>query len=65
VIAQDDSIETRKVAELDKPTAIVFDAEGNAYITIIGTAEEGSDQKPGQVIRFRSRDLESTAAAAQ
>ena len=58
----DDAIETRKVAELDKPTAIAFDAQGNAYVAVIGTAEEGSNQKPGRVLRFRPRDLEATAA---
>lgn len=65
LIVKDDAVETRKVASLDKPTAIVFDAEGNAYVTVIGTVEEGSDQKPGQVIRFRTSDLDATAAAAQ
>lgn len=65
LIVKDDSVETRKVAELDKPTAIAFDAQGNAYVAVVGTAEEGSNQKPGQVIRFRARDLQSTAAAAQ
>lgn len=58
----DDAVESRKVAELDKPTAITFDAEGNAYVAVIGTAEEGSDQKPGRVLRFRARDLDATAA---
>ena len=54
---KDDAVETRKVASLDKPTAIAFDARGNAYITVIGTAEEGADRKPGQVIRIRAAGL--------
>lgn len=62
LMVKDDEVEVRKVAELDKPTTIVFDAEGNAYVAVIGTAEEGSDQKPGRVLRFRAQDLESSAA---
>lgn len=57
LIIKDDAVETRKVAALDKPTAIAFDARGNAYVTVFGTAEEGSDEKPGQLIRIRSAGL--------
>jgi hypothetical protein len=46
-----------KVRELDKPTAIVFDDEGNAYITGFGTAEEGSETKPGYIVRVRAETL--------
>lgn len=52
-----DEVATRKVAALDKPTAIAFDARGNAYVTIFGTQEEGSNRKPGQLLRFRAQDL--------
>lgn len=54
---KDDAVETRKVADLDKPTAIAFEKNGAALVTIFGTAEEGSDRKPGQVLRFRPADL--------
>lgn len=51
-----DKVETRKVASLDKPTAIAFDQRG-AYITVLGTKQEGSDDKPGQLIRIRNEGL--------
>lgn len=51
-----DKVETRKVAALDKPTAIAFDQRG-AYITVLGTKQEGSTEKPGQVIRIRNEGL--------
>jgi DNA-binding beta-propeller fold protein YncE len=63
IMVKDEALETRKVAELDKPTAIAFDAEGNAYVTIIGTAAEGDDGKPGRLLRFRAEDLAGTASA--
>lgn len=53
----DEGVETRKVRELDKPTAIAFDAEGNAFVTILGTAEEGSNRNPGRVVRVPRRGL--------
>ena len=33
------SIEVTKVTGLDKPTAIAVDAEGNVYVTVIGSGE--------------------------
>jgi len=51
-----DKVETRKVASLDKPTAIAFDQRG-AYITVLGTKKEGSSEKPGQLIRIRNEGL--------
>ncbi len=52
-----DECKARKIMALDKPTAIAFDKNGHAYITCIGTAEEGSDRKPGFVIRVPKRAL--------
>jgi DNA-binding beta-propeller fold protein YncE len=36
-----DSVKTKKIAELDKPTAMVFDAEGALYVTVIGEEKKG------------------------
>lgn len=55
----DDGVETRKVRELDKPTAIAFDADGHAFVTILGTAEEGSNRNPGRVVRIARRALQA------
>lgn len=57
----EDGVTTRKVRELDKPTAIAFDGDGNAYVTILGTGEEGSTRKPGRVVRIGRRALNNTA----
>lgn len=54
---KNDAVETRKVTSLDKPTAIAFDKDGHAYITVLGTKEAGSDQKPGQLLRIRAQGL--------
>jgi DNA-binding beta-propeller fold protein YncE len=52
-----DKCTARKVTELDKPTAIAFDPQGNAYITAFGTAEAGSDTKPGVLLRVAKNRL--------
>jgi DNA-binding beta-propeller fold protein YncE len=46
------SIVNKKILGLDKPTALAFGADGSLYITVIGTAEEGSDAKPGKLIKL-------------
>ncbi len=43
-------IRTKKIAVLDKPTAMVFDASGNLYVTVIGVATEANSQ--GQLIKI-------------
>ena len=45
-------VNAKKIASLDKPTALVFAEDGTAYITVIGTAEEGSDAKPGKLLKI-------------
>lgn len=42
----------RKIAELDKPTAMVFGPDGNLYITIIGTGEGDTTAGAGKVVCF-------------
>lgn len=46
------SVKAVKITSLDKPTAMAFDGEGNLYVTVFGTAPEGSKQKPGQLIKI-------------
>ena len=52
-----DKCTARKVASLDKPTAIAFDAKGHAYVTTFGTAEEGAKGKPGKLFRIAKGQL--------
>jgi DNA-binding beta-propeller fold protein YncE len=40
-----------KLASLDKPTSLAFSPDGALYVTLIGTAEEGSTKKPGKLVR--------------
>jgi hypothetical protein len=47
----------RKVAALDKPTAMAFDKDGNLFVTIFGTAEEGAKTKPGKLLKFSKSSL--------
>lgn len=42
----------RKIAELDKPTAMIFAADGSLYVTVIGTGEGESTAGAGKLIRF-------------
>ncbi len=41
----------RKILSLDKPTGLAFDAEGNLYVAVFGTAAEGSDKPAGQLLK--------------
>lgn len=41
-----------KVLELDKPTAMAFAPDGTLYVTVFGTAQEGSDVKPGKLLKI-------------
>jgi len=40
-----------KVLSLDKPSAVVFDANGDCYVAVFGTAAEGSTESVGQIIK--------------
>jgi len=46
------TIGTREIIKLDKPTAMVFAESGELYITEIGTAEEGAEGSPGRLIKL-------------
>lgn len=46
-----DKCTSRKLVDLDKPTSLAFDTNGTILVTVFGTAEEGSERKPGKVMR--------------
>jgi hypothetical protein len=41
-----------KIAPLDKPTALSFSSDGALYVTLLGTAKEGTKEKPGQLVKI-------------
>jgi hypothetical protein len=46
------SIAAVPVAALHKPTAMVFGSDGALYVTVFGSVDEDSDEKPGSVVRI-------------
>ena len=50
-----------KIAELDKPSAMTFDEEGNLYITIIGTGAAGATKGPGALVMIKGLDDDPNA----
>ena len=42
------TVDAKKLASLDKPTALAFGADGTLYITVIGTG----DKKPGMLLKI-------------
>lgn len=50
------SVKAEKIVGLDKPTALTFAADGTLYVTVFGTAKEGSKDSPGELLAI-SGDL--------
>lgn len=48
----DQTIESKKVLDLDKPTAMAFADDGSLYITVIGTGE--GDKKGGKLLKVKA-----------
>ena len=46
----DTGVRTKKITALDKPTAMVFDASGNLYVTEVGVAADANSQ--GRLIKI-------------
>ena len=47
--SSDSGMKTKKIMTLDKPTAMVFDGDGDLYITVIGEAADANSK--GQLIK--------------
>jgi len=45
-------IDAKKKLGLDKPSALAFGQNGELYVTVFGTADEGSDKKPGKLLKI-------------
>ena len=48
----DQTIEAKKVLDLEKPTAMTFADDGSLYITVIGTAD--GDKKGGKLLKVKA-----------
>ena len=51
-------VQAKKIAALDKPTAMSFGAEGVLYVTVIGTKEEGSDKAGGKLLKIAADSVD-------
>jgi hypothetical protein len=51
------SVESKRLIDLDKPTAMVFDAQGTLYVTIIGTPAEGSTTPNGKLLKITGNEF--------
>ena len=49
---------SKLIVNLKKPTALVFNKDGDAYITLAGTTSEGTKQPDGQLVVIRKLDVE-------
>lgn len=45
------AVKAEKVVSLDKPTAMAFGRDGALYVTVVGTAAEGDQKKPGKLLK--------------
>ncbi len=52
-----DKVTPKKLAKLDKPTALVFDKDGNLYVTVFGTGKEGDKMTPGKLLMIKADQL--------
>ncbi|MFP6658277.1 MAG: hypothetical protein VB853_08835, partial [Pirellulales bacterium] len=52
IVGGKQTVEAVKVAKLDKPAAIAFAPDGTMYVAIFGSPQQGSDKKPGKLIRI-------------
>jgi glucose/arabinose dehydrogenase len=52
-----DKVTAKKLAKLDKPTAVAFDKDGNLYVTVFGTKKEGDSMTPGKLLQISADQL--------
>ncbi len=54
LVIEGEKVTPKKILGLDKPTAIVFDADGRLYVAVFGSAKEGesAEKSPGTLQRL-------------
>ena len=57
-----DNLTAKKLAKLDKPTALAFDKEGNLYVTVFGSGNEGDAMTPGKLLRIDADQFKAKPA---
>ena len=55
-------VQAKKIAGLDKPTAMAFGADGVLYVTVIGTKEEGAEKEAGKLLKIAADSVDGEAA---
>lgn len=45
-------VQSNRVVELDKPTAMAFASDGSLYITLLGTSNDGQSEPAGKLLRI-------------
>jgi len=50
-VGLDTEVKAVQILELDKPTAMSFAPDGTLYVTVFGTAAEGSSIRPGKLLK--------------
>ncbi len=53
----DNKVTAKKLAKLDKPTALAFDKDGNLYVTVFGTGKDGDAMTPGKLLKIEAAQL--------
>lgn len=47
-----EAIKAKRMASLDKPTAMAFAEDGALYVTVFGTAADGEEKNPGKLLKI-------------
>ncbi len=50
-----DGVLARKFVSLDKPAAMAFTADGTLWVLVFGTPEEGSETRPGALLKITGK----------
>jgi hypothetical protein len=52
LVFEGEEVKPKKILSLDRPTALTFDKEGNAYVTVFGTGKETGDKPKGGLLKI-------------